>query len=75
MESFTINSRLYTVFNYKGDASGVPVAFEYIFASWLPSSEYIIDYRPHFEIYGAKYKNDDPDSEEEIWIPIKLKKK
>ena len=24
---------------------------------------------------GEKYKNEDPGSEEELWIPIKLKKK
>jgi AraC family transcriptional regulator len=73
MESFTINSGLYAVFNYKGDASGAPAAFEYIFAAWLPNSEYILDHRPHFEILGDQYKKDNPDSEEEIWIPIKLK--
>jgi hypothetical protein len=28
-----------------------------------------------FEILGDKYINDHPDSEEEIWIPVKLKKK
>ena len=28
---------------------------------------------PHFEILGAQYKNNEPDSEEEIWIPIQLK--
>jgi AraC family transcriptional regulator len=34
---------------------------------------YFLDDRPHFEILGDKYKNGDPDSEEEIWIPIKQK--
>jgi AraC family transcriptional regulator len=38
------------------------------------SKEYELDDRPHFEILGDKYKNNDPNSEEEIWIPIKLKK-
>ena len=38
-----------------------------------PNSDYKPDDRPHFELLGAKYKNDDPDSEEEIWIPIKRK--
>ncbi len=32
-----------------------------------------LDERPHFEILGEKYKNDDPNSEEEIWIPIRNK--
>ncbi|WP_339920103.1 GyrI-like domain-containing protein [uncultured Flavobacterium sp.] len=75
MASFTISSGLYAVFTYKGDANGAPAAFEYIFATWLPSSEYVLDHRPHFEILGDKYINDHPDSEEEIWIPVKLKKK
>ncbi|MEZ7499467.1 GyrI-like domain-containing protein [Flavobacterium sp. Arc3] len=75
MDSFTISSGLYAVFNYKGGPSGSPAAFEYIFATWLPGSEYVLDHRPHFEILGDKYKNDHPNSEEEIWIPVKLKKR
>ncbi|MGK2861531.1 MAG: GyrI-like domain-containing protein [Chitinophagaceae bacterium] len=47
--------------------------FSYIFNTWLPPSGYDLDNRPHFEILGEKYKNDDPLSEEEIWIPIKQK--
>ena len=47
--------------------------FQYIFGTWLPTSIYTIDNLPHFEILGKKYKNNDPTSEEEIWIPIKLK--
>ena len=39
----------------------------------MPASEYILDKRPHFEILGEKYKNDDPASEEEVWIPVRLK--
>ena len=40
---------------------------------WIPNSNYILDHRPHFEVLGAKYKNNDSTSEEEIWIPIKTK--
>jgi AraC family transcriptional regulator len=32
-----------------------------------------LDNRPHFEILGEKYKQGSPDSEEEIWIPVKEK--
>jgi len=39
----------------------------------LPNSDYELDNRPHFEILGKKYKNNSADSEEEIWIPVKLK--
>jgi AraC family transcriptional regulator len=33
-----------------------------------------LDDRPHFEVLGEKYKNNDPTSEKEIWIPILPKK-
>jgi AraC family transcriptional regulator len=72
METFTLKSGLYAVFLYKGPASAT-APFEYIFGDWIPNSNYVVDDRPHFEILGEKYKNDSPDSEEEIWIPIKPK--
>jgi AraC family transcriptional regulator len=70
METFTLPEGLYAVFHYKGAASSGADAFRYIFGQWLPDSGYHLDIRPHFEILGEKYKNDDPDSEEEIWIPV-----
>lgn len=71
METYILSSGLYAVFNYKGISSGAPAFFQYIYIEWLPNSDYILDDRPHFEILGEKYKNNDPSSEEEIWIPIK----
>lgn len=73
MESLVIPEGLYAVFLFKGKASEAKGFFQNIFTSWLPSSEFELDHRPHFEILGAKYINDSPDSEEEVWIPIKLK--
>lgn len=70
MESFCLETGLYAVFNYKGLSSDTHI-FQYIFTSWLPNSKYALDNRPHFEILGKNYKNNDPNSEEEIWIPIK----
>ena len=72
MESLTLPSGLYAVFHYKGLSSD-PSIFQYIFGTWLPQSEYVLDDRPHFEVLGEKYKNDDPDSEEDIYIPVKPK--
>ena len=72
MEKHIVASGLYAVFVHKGSSSDTST-FEHIFTTWLPNSQYILDYRPHFEILGDKYKNDDPTSEEEIWIPIKPK--
>jgi AraC family transcriptional regulator len=73
MEQLTLPGGLYAVFEYKGASSQGAAAFRYIFGTWLPNSDYTLDSRPHFEVLGEKYKNDDPASEEEIWIPIKLK--
>jgi len=72
MEIFILPAGLYAVFNYKGLSSD-PAIFQFIFGTWLPASEYHLDERPHFEVLGTKYKNNDPNSEEEIWIPVKLK--
>jgi AraC family transcriptional regulator len=72
MEPFVLLSGLYAVFHYQGLNTDTRI-FQYIFGAWLPNSEYAIDSRPHFEILGEKYKNNDPNSEEEIWIPIQKK--
>lgn len=73
MEPFTLTGGLYAVFHHYGAASTGPATFRYIFGTWLPNSVYSLDNRPHFEILGEKYKNEDPDSEEDIWIPIRIK--
>lgn len=72
LESLILPGGMYAVFHYKG-MSNDPKIFQDIFTKWLPQSGYALDDRPHFEVLGAKYKNNDPSSEEEIWIPIKRK--
>ena len=72
MERFILTGGEYAVFEYKGLDTDHTI-FEYIFNEWLPNSEYILDDRPHFEILGAKYNTNSPDSEEEICIPVKKK--
>ena len=72
METFILPVGLYAVFDYKCSSADNRV-FQYIFETWLPDSGYALDNRPHFEVLGNKYKNNDPTSEEEIWIPVKLK--
>ena len=69
MEPFVLPGGLYAVFAYRGSASDTGI-FRYIFETWLPASDYRLDNRPHFEILGEKYKGNDPDSEEDIYIPI-----
>jgi AraC family transcriptional regulator len=73
MEKFDLEGGLYAVFLHKGLSSEFANTMNYIFGGWLPKSKYEIDHRPHFELLGVKYKNNHPDSEEEVWIPIKEK--
>ncbi|SFR68356.1 GyrI-like domain-containing protein [Maribacter stanieri] len=72
-QSLNLEGGLYAVFDYKGTAESAPAFFQYIYGEWIPKSDYILDDRPHFEVLSDKYKNNDPASEEEIWIPIKAK--
>jgi AraC family transcriptional regulator len=72
METYTLKGGLYAVFIHKGAAGSFPKTFQFIFNEWLPKSEYKLDNREHFDLMGDKYKNDDPESEEEIWVPIRL---
>jgi AraC family transcriptional regulator len=71
LEIITLPGGLYAVFVHRGPASAALETYQYIFGTWLSGSEFLLDNRPHFEIMGEKYKNEDPDSEEEVWIPLK----
>jgi AraC family transcriptional regulator len=73
MEQVLIPGGLYAVFVHKGPASEGPKTYQYIFGTWLPNAKFLLDNRPHFALMGEKYKNNDPASEEELWIPIKPK--
>ena len=73
MEAVTLPEGQYAVFLYKGNENNAEEYFKYIFGIWLHNSEYELDNRPHFEVLGDKYQRSNPNSEEEIWIPIKTK--
>ena len=72
METLTSPSGLYAVFIHKGSADKAPETYRYIFGTWLPASDFLLDVRPHFAVMGEKYKNDNPDWEEEVWISVKI---
>ena len=74
MKTLIIPEGLYAIFHYKGlDTEGQKV-FQWILNDWMANSEYAFDNRPQFEILTDKYKRNDVNSEEDIYIPIKLKK-
>lgn len=72
LRTFILPEGLYAIFHYQGLSSDNSI-FRYIFDEWLPNSNYVLDARPNFEVLGEKYKNNDPGSEEDIYIPIKVR--
>lgn len=72
MQTLTLQGQ-YAVFLHTGPASQARKTYDDIFLKWLPVSGYVLDDRPHFAVMGAKYKHDDPASEEEVWIPVREK--
>jgi AraC family transcriptional regulator len=71
MISFLIEEADYAVFVHKGmDAAKT---YQRIMSEWLPNSGYEIAERPHFQIMGDRYKNGSATSEEDFYIPIRLK--
>lgn len=70
METLTVPAGLYAVFHYRGKASEARETFQFIYGTWIPGSDYELDNRPHFALMGEKYRNEDPESEEEFWVPI-----
>jgi AraC family transcriptional regulator len=63
----------YVVFTYKGLASEVYKAYQFIYSEWLPASKYELCNRPHFSKMDSAYNPKDPNSQEDLWIPVKLK--
>lgn len=72
MSTMTVPGGLYAVFDYVG-MPGNPDIFTYIFGTWVNKSRFMLGDRPHFELLGSKYKQGDPFSEEQIWVPIEPK--
>lgn len=73
LNPFKLSGGDYAVFIYKGTPQEFHKMASYIYGTWLPKSKYQIDNRPHFEIIPEHNKLNDPNAEEEVWIPIKLK--
>ena len=73
METMPLPAGLYAVFVHHGPASAGPKTYQHILGTWLPASDFVLDNRPHLAVMGEKYKNEDLNSEEELWIPVKPK--
>lgn len=74
MEQLIVPAGEYAVFIHKGPASAFATTANYIYREWLPNSNYTLDDRPHLQVMGEKYLgHTHPDSEEEVWVPVKLR--
>lgn len=71
LEAYTLPPGKYAVFIHKGLPQSFAETSQYIFGEWLPNSDFELDNRPHFEIMGYDYQPDNPEAEEEVWIPIR----
>ncbi len=69
-ETYILKGGSYAVFNHVGPASTFIKSLQYIHGTWLPSSDYRVDQREHFELLPAGYNPMDEDAREEIWVPI-----
>lgn len=72
MESLELSGGKYAVFIHKGSMANFQNTLNYIYTKWLPTSEFELDHRPHFEVLDERYLGpQNPESEEEVWVPIK----
>ncbi len=71
LETLEVPEGDYAIFTYIGKPSEAGPFFQDIFSTILPKAGLAVDQRPHLAIMGEKYKGENPESEEEIWIPVK----
>lgn len=69
--TFQLPAGLYAVFMHRGTAAVFHQTMHTIHTEWLPNSGFEWDDRPHFEYMPPDYHPMNPESEEEIWIPIR----
>jgi AraC family transcriptional regulator len=62
---------MYAVFTHRGPASTFARTAGYIYGVWLPASDYMLDARPHLAVMGPDYDPQDPEAEEEVWVPVR----
>jgi AraC family transcriptional regulator len=71
MERYCLGGGSYAVFIHRGSSETFPQTLRYIYGTWLPQSGYELDDREHFEVLGDKFRLNDVNSEEEVWIPVR----
>jgi len=70
MESTILVGGAFVTFILKGEKPTLTDHYNYLINDWLPKEGYRIDNRAHFQVMGDTFKRNDPNSEEEVRIPI-----
>lgn len=70
MEGYAVPAGDYAVFLHVGPASTFARTVHHVFRVWLPASSHVLDHRPHLTLMQEHYRPDDPQGEEEIWVPV-----
>lgn len=72
LEACTLAGGLYAVFVHRGPATAFAQTLRAFFETWLPASGYTMDAaRARFEVLPPGYRPDDPDAEEEVYLPVR----
>ena len=72
LDTKIISPGRYAVFTHRGALSSLLKTYQYIYGTWLPSSQEELDDREDFEVYRHQVLSPDaPDNEVEIFIPVK----
>lgn len=67
----TVPACKYLVFTHKGSVDKLGETYDFIYGRYLPNSSYEVQAMIDFELYDERFKPDSPDSEMDIYIPIK----
>ncbi len=71
MISYTIPKGKYASFTHKGSLDTLDKTYSYIYGAWVNETEHEMDKRDQIELYDARFKYGQADSEMDILIPIK----
>lgn len=66
-----VPAQKYAVFTHKGLLTTLMGTYEYIFGDWANKTDYKVDEHLNFEWYDNRFKDNDPTSEFDIYVPIK----
>jgi AraC family transcriptional regulator len=70
MDVLMLEGGTYLVEEHHGSSADIKNTYERIFRDIIPHANFSVDQRPHFEVLGENYLGQDPNSKEDIWIPI-----